>query len=136
MSFFHTQQQIRDGTKDVTRRLGWAHLKPGQEFWAIVKGQGLKKGEHMQRLRLLECVSNRAEMLCGLRCNYTQRMAKREVIREGFPDLSVQQFIEMFCRHMNVNERQMVNRIEFKYLPTAIDEVAKVTEQDLCNFYT
>lgn len=108
MSFFHTQEQVRDRTKFVTRRIGWDNLKAGDRFTAIVKGQGLKKGEKIKVLALLECVSNRRELLwditpedCGL---------------EGFPHFIPDDFIAMFCRNMGCLCVQPVNRIEFKYV--------------------
>ena len=45
ISFSLTTPQFRDGTKDVTRRLGWTFLKPGDRLCAVVKAMGLKKGE-------------------------------------------------------------------------------------------
>jgi hypothetical protein len=110
MSFFHTQEQVRERRKDVTRRLGkgWRKLKPGDRFWAIVKGQGLRKGEHVERICLLECVSNRVERLDWI--------MPGDVAREGFPDNSPAWFVAMFCRSMGCRPNAEVNRIEFKYV--------------------
>lgn len=44
MSFALTEQQLMDGTKTVTRRVGWANLKPGDRLTAVRKAMGLKKG--------------------------------------------------------------------------------------------
>lgn len=44
MSFTLTIEQMRARTKTVTRRKGWAFLKPGDLVWAVVKGMGLKPG--------------------------------------------------------------------------------------------
>ena len=63
MSFSLTTEQIRNRTKDVTRRLGWKNLKPGEHFRAVEKCQGLKKGEHIVKLYELECISNIPEPL-------------------------------------------------------------------------
>jgi len=108
MSFFLTTEQIRNRTKTVTRRRGWGHLKPGERFWAIVKGQGLKKGEKVERIALLECVRNRPECL--------DNILPADVVREGFPDMTPGEFVEMFCRNMGGDRVQIVNRIEFKYV--------------------
>ena len=110
MSFYHTQQQIRDRTKTVTRRKGWGDLKPGERFWAIVKGQGLKKGEKVERIVLLECVRIRTECLDNIQ--------PADVAREGFPGMTPREFVEMFCRNMGGHSVQIVNRIEFKYVET------------------
>lgn len=107
MSFFYTTEQGRNKTKDVTRRLGWKNLKPGQLFWMVEKAQGLKKGEKIQRIHLCRCVSNTPEVL--------GHITKAEVVREGFPDMSPLKFVHMFCQHMRCQPSQIVNRIEFKY---------------------
>jgi hypothetical protein len=124
MSFFLTTQQFIDGTKDVTRRLGWANLKPGDHFMAVEKAQGLKPGEKIRKLGECVCKDNSPEPLHyikwfpyrpnGARFNYFWP----EVQREGFPDLTPEQFVEMFCREMSTKKRPVtpetiVNRIEF-----------------------
>lgn len=37
MSFMLTETQYVDGSKDVTRRLGWLTLKPGDKFMGVNK---------------------------------------------------------------------------------------------------
>lgn len=108
MSFMLTTEQIRNRTKTVTRRLGWKNLKPGERFWACEKCQGLKKGERIERLALLECVGNSSIML--------GEMLSRDCELEGFPELTPEQFISMFCREMKCQETTIVQRIEFKYV--------------------
>ena len=44
ISFFLTKRQFLDRSKDVTRRLGWNWVKPGDVLCGIEKGQGLKRG--------------------------------------------------------------------------------------------
>jgi hypothetical protein len=63
MSFALTTQQVREQTKDVTRRFGWWFLKPGDKVWAVEKAMGLKAGEKIKRIALIEIVSVRAEPL-------------------------------------------------------------------------
>jgi hypothetical protein len=120
MSFFYTQPQFRDGTKDLTRRKGWKHLKRGDRFMAIVKGQGLKPGEKVQQLGECECVSNRREPLSAI--------TQDDVRREGFPNLNPIGFVEMFCGHMGGEQDQEVSRVEFKRvgeLPTRAAEAKR-----------
>ena len=50
MSFMLTTEQIKNRTKTVTRRLGWRNAKPGDVVQPIVKGQGLQKGETVQKI--------------------------------------------------------------------------------------
>jgi hypothetical protein len=45
ISFSITRFQFCDRTKTVTRRLGWAKLKPGDVLMGVEKAMGLKKGE-------------------------------------------------------------------------------------------
>ena len=51
MSFALTTAQIMEGTKTVTRRLGWLHAKPGQLLRPVRKGMGLRPGERIDVLR-------------------------------------------------------------------------------------
>ena len=106
MSFALTTRQYRDGSKTVTRRLGWAFLKPGDAVMGVVKSMGLRKGEGVQRLGPMVVVSNRPERL--------DAMTEGEPTLEGFPEMTPAEFVEMFCRHMKVHPLQAVNRIEFR----------------------
>jgi hypothetical protein len=117
MSFQLTTDPIRRRAKTVTRRLGWKNLKPGDLIQACEKCQGLRPGEKLNRLCILRVRSVRREPLNLLTGgSYTDRMAKREVINEGFPKLSARQFVAMFCKHMKCEPSTMVTRIEFEYL--------------------
>jgi hypothetical protein len=107
MSFSLTEPQLRDGTKDVTRRQGWKNLKPGDRFRAVQKAMGLKKGEKQVVICALECVSNDAVRL--------DTITKRDVVREGFPDMTPRQFVKMFCEsHKGCKPGDEVQRIVFK----------------------
>jgi len=105
ISFFLTKQQFLDGTKDVTRRLGWKSLKSGDKLMGVEKGQGIKKGE-LVRFGPIEVISARIEPLYIIN--------QEEVRREGFPEISPDQFITMFCKHMKCIPQTAVTRIEFK----------------------
>lgn len=66
MSFALTSTQINDRTKTVTRRLGWSRLRPGTLLQPVVKAQGLKKGEKVQKVGgPIRVVSVRREMAAG-----------------------------------------------------------------------
>jgi hypothetical protein len=106
MSFALTTKQFLDGSKTVTRRLGWSNLKPGTLVCAVRKAMGLKPGEKVERLGSFRVVSNRPERLDAIDAE--------EVLREGFPGMSPAEFVAMFCGHMKVKPDQMVNRIEFE----------------------
>ena len=106
MSFSLTTAQFLDGSKTITRRLGWDNLRPGEHFMAVEKSQGLKKGEHVKRLGECVCLSNIPWRLKWIN--------KFDVICEGFPHLSPIEFIAMFCKHMKCKPATFVNRIEFR----------------------
>lgn len=111
MSFSMTTDAARARTKDVTRRLGWWHLKPGDVVQQVEKAMGLKKGEQIKRIHLIRIVSAEAEPLHAFDSH-----GPDECRREGFPELTPAQFVDMFCRHNRVREDVMVNRIVFEYV--------------------
>lgn len=108
MSFSLTTRQFRARTKTVTRRVGWSKLRSGERVMAVVKGMGLKQGEHIERLGVIEIVSNRKERL--------DEMPDSDCALEGFPELTAKEFAAMFCKHMRVKPDFSPNRIEFKYV--------------------
>lgn len=109
IAFSLTTPQVRTQTKTVTRRLGWKHLQPGKRLYAVVKGMGLKKGEHPEYLALIEVASVRREPLAAI--------TQEDVNREGFPEMTPGEFISFFCKtHRGCTRRTRVTRIEFRYL--------------------
>jgi len=100
MSFSLTTPQMLDGSKDVTRRLGWRFLRPCDLLWAVEKAQGLKKGQHVKRLGKIWVRSIRREPL--------SKITKRECIREGFPRLSPAGFVRMFCEANHCRPTTMI----------------------------
>ena len=108
MSFFKTTKQIRNGTKTVTRRLGWKFLKPGDQVMAVVQCQGLRKGDKIEKIRPIEIISINRQCLFDISIN--------DVALEGFPFLSTWAFVEMFCDLNKCNRHDFVSRIEFKYI--------------------
>ena len=108
MSFAMTTDQIRAQTKTVTRRFGWWFLKPGDEVRGVEKTMGLKKGEKIKPLAMVRVVSTRPEPLNAI--------TQDDVIKEGFPDWTPAQFIQMLVDHYKVDPAATVNRIEFEYL--------------------
>lgn len=111
MSFVLTTRQYEDRTKTVTRRLGWSKLKAGQCFTGVKKGQGLKKGEKVKRLHDSIVVSNTREPLYAI-----GGYPKGETAKEGFPDMTPQEFVDMFCKHNKCLPETVINQIEFKHL--------------------
>jgi hypothetical protein len=118
MSFSMTTEAVRNRTKTVTRRLGWNDLQPGTLLWAVEKGMGLKKGEHVKKLALIRVVSVEVQALEDMLDNYPygQHYQFDEVVKEGFGELTPGEFIEMFCRANHCDSDTLVNRIEFEYV--------------------
>lgn len=109
MSFQLTTDQIRNRTKTVTRRIGWAKLRPGTLLCGVVKSQGIRKGETVERLAYLVVIDVRRERLNQIR--------NPDVEREGFRGMWWHQFVSMFCQNMKCQPIDQVTRIEFRYLP-------------------
>jgi hypothetical protein len=108
MSFAITTRQVRARLKDVTRRLGWKNLTAGTILQAVVKSQGLKLGERVERICFIRVVSVRRERLDAI--------TPDECRREGFPEMSPAEFVAMFCEHNKCLPSQIITRIEFAYI--------------------
>jgi hypothetical protein len=108
MSFAMTTGQIQNRTKTVTRRFGWWFLKPGDRVQAVKKAMGLKKGERIERLAIIEIVSVATEPLNAI--------TKDNCVKEGFPDFEPADFVKMLVKHYGVKPQEIINRIEFRYL--------------------
>ena len=113
MSFSLTTDQVRARMKTVTRRLGWRSLKPGDRIRAIVKGQGLKKGEKVQPLAVLLITSVRRERLSKMISD--PGYGSVEVVLEGFRGTAPAAFVAMFCEANGCQRGVFVTRIEFEY---------------------
>lgn len=95
-------------------------MKHGERFVAIERNQGLKKGEKQVVLATLEVealsqlplkeITEWDEVVDG------EFRFNGDCVLEGFPKLSGQQFIEMFCKSMKCAPETMVYRIQFKYV--------------------
>jgi hypothetical protein len=109
ISFALTTDQVLAQTKTVTRRIGWNTLKVGDKLQPIYKGMGLKKGEKQQLLSgPIEVVSVRKEPI--------EAITQSDVIAEGFPEWTSQDFVDFLCKKHKVKPSQIVTRIEFSYL--------------------
>ena len=107
MSFSLTTRQFREQTKTVTRRAGWLRLKAGEHVLGIEKGMGLKKGEKQIVLGEIEVVSVRRELISAIRY--------ADVVKEGFPDLTPGQFVDLYCKANRCKPSNLCTRIEFRY---------------------
>lgn len=117
ISFALTTDQVVNGTKTVTRRMGWKFLKPGELLQPVRKCMGLRPGEKLQKLRgPIRVVSVRRERLWRMWLDPTYGDA--ECRAEGFPSMTPSDFIDMFCAsHKGCERGSEVTRIEFEYVP-------------------
>ena len=89
--------------------MGWWFLRPGNIVNAVEKCMGLKKGEKVERICQIGILNTRPVIL--------SEISKADLILEGFPDLTTDEFIEMFCKsHKKCVPVTAVNRIEFRYI--------------------
>ncbi|HRH59457.1 MAG TPA: hypothetical protein PL045_02755 [Chitinophagaceae bacterium] len=81
----------------------------GEQLCAVEKAMGLKKGEKIKKLTIIEVEQHSFEPL--------NTITQQEVINEGFPGMTPEEFIEMFCAtHKNCKPHTTVTRIQFKYV--------------------
>lgn len=115
MSFALTTEQIMEGSKDVTRRLGWLFLKKGDLLRPVRKCMGLRPGEKIVVLTdPLRVVDVRREPLRAMTDDFEYGI--EECRREGFgnhPDYcNPDAFAEMFCAtHKGCTPETMITRI-------------------------
>jgi len=133
MSFAATTAQMRARAKTVTRRLDskgyWLRvLAPGTLVCAVEKGQGIPKGEQIQRIGVIEIVEVRREALFrvspyGHWIPPRGELSARETAAEGFPELSARwnEFVDVFCEVNGIEPKPWapseVTRIEFRHRP-------------------
>jgi len=90
--------------------MGWKFLKVGDRLRAVEKCQGLKKGEKVRVLGVIEVVGVRREPL--------YKITDDDVRREGFPDWTIEQFINFYCKAFGGEVDRIVTRIEFRKIKT------------------
>jgi hypothetical protein len=105
LAFAHTSDQLLDGSKTVTRRLGQEKLPPGTVLMACKKWRRLKR-EQIPRLGPIRVVSVRRERLDAIEPD--------DVTREGFPGMSPAEFVAVYCRTFRCGPGTEVTRIEFE----------------------
>lgn len=108
MAFSMTKQQIYDKTKTQTRRFGWRFAKLGMRVCVVEKCQGIGKGNTIVRICVIEVVSTRWEPL--------NVITQQDVIDEGFPHLTPDEFVRMLADPKHLAYDVEVNRIVFKYV--------------------
>lgn len=108
MSVALTTPQVRDRTKTVTRRLGWHMLREGDQLILCPKVRGRKAGEPLERITTVTVTSIRREPLNAI--------TPADVIAEGFPRMTPEQFVSFFiASHRGCSPGTVVTRIEWTY---------------------
>jgi hypothetical protein len=117
MSFMLTKKQILAKTKFVTRRDGWLFAEVGDIYQPVEKGMGLRPGEKIKKLGGPIVVTGfRRESLARLLTG-TVLYGPNEMVLEGFPGMSPDEFIRMFCRsHKGCAADKVISRIQFEYV--------------------
>lgn len=112
MSFSATIDQMRAGTKTVTRRHPdtWAKLQPGARILAVEKAMGLAKGERQVPIGVIEIISNRVERAIDL--------TQEDVEREGFPGMTPSDWLTevWWGLHGPVEPTTKMRRLEFRHI--------------------
>jgi hypothetical protein len=109
MSFALTTEQVRNRTKTVTRRIGWKFAKVGDIVQPVLKAQGLKKGETVEKVGGPIRFTAVDRVILG-------DITPQDVYREGFPQMTAREFVQMFKDHNGGLKDQEVTRIEFEYV--------------------
>ena len=109
MSVALTEDQVRNQSKDVTRRLGWKFIREGEVITLCRKVMGRRAGEPLVRICDVRIVSVRRERLSDI--------TDADAAREGFPHFTGEDFVEFFTRSMRCHRDTLVTRIEWRYLP-------------------
>lgn len=106
ISFAHTAAQVLDGSKTVTRRIGWRTLKPGTVLRAVRR---ITRGRApLEDLGLIRVVSVRRERL--------NEITRSDVSAEGFRGRAPAWFVALFTWEFDCAPDTEVTRIEFELL--------------------
>jgi hypothetical protein len=114
MSFYKTIWQFIRQIKTVTRRQGWPNLRADDVVMGIEKGQGLKKGQKIRRLGEFRVLDERWERIDRLISE--PEYGRGEVIREGFPEMTPQEFVDMYCKMNRCKPSELCHRFSFEYV--------------------
>lgn len=132
ISFHETKKQFRSHQKHVTRRGNangptWKNLKPGNQLMGCEKCQGLGKGGKIVKMGPITILEVNTEPLSDIISNPQRdppipvwmqyhEVTITEVRLEGFPNLTPEKFVEMFCEMNDCEPETEVTRILFDYV--------------------
>lgn len=76
----------------------------------VVKGRGIPKGGKIQKLHPFRITKKDREQLFQI------NLRTGDCAKEGFPQMTNDQFIDLYCKHNGGDEHQTITRIEFEHL--------------------
>ncbi|MFE3447079.1 hypothetical protein ACFXNW_28940 [Nocardia sp. NPDC059180] len=115
MSVSLTERQVRERAKTVTRRMGWRNVRQGERLTLCRKVMGRRRGKPLVRIVDVEVLAVRREPLDAI--------TPDEVVAEGFPEMTPDQFVDFFCdSHTGCAPASEVTRIEWRYLAPGVAE--------------
>ena len=103
-----TKKQVRARAKTVTRRKGWRFVKIGELLQPVDRVMGFKKGQRPKKI-------GRPVRVLLVTIERLYQITPDECRREGFPELTPEQFVELYCKANGGDENQEVTRIEWRY---------------------
>ncbi|WP_433567108.1 hypothetical protein ACQP1O_19145 [Nocardia sp. CA-151230] len=110
-----TEPQVQARTKTVTRRMGWRGLRAGDRLTLCRKVMGRRRADG--RVEPLVCIVD-VEVVAVAR-ERLDAITPDEVVAEGFPAMSVAEFLEFFCNsHRGCTPESTVTRIQWRYIDT------------------
>lgn len=116
MSVSLTELAVVERRKTVTRRVNWWRTAAGRPLLSVGdrltlcrKVMGRRPGEPLVRLGDVRVVSiDRVQL---------DHIDHDECVREGFPEMTPDEFVTMFCAtHRGCDRTDLVTRIEWEYL--------------------
>jgi hypothetical protein len=127
MSVALTTEQVRQRSKTVTRRAGWRMLAAGDQLTLCPKVRGRRRGDPLERIVTVDVISVRRERLDSI--------TPPDIVAEGFPGMTVTEFVEFFCStHRGVSPQDEVTRIQWAY--PRICRQCGCTEYSECETHT
>lgn len=121
MSVRFTADAVIERRKTVTRRKGWWRrdgsplVTPGDELRLVRQAMGLRKGETVEELARVRVTAIGREPLRALLTD-APVYGRVEMVREGFPGLPPQEFIDRYFTPQGIGLNDDVTRIQWEYL--------------------
>lgn len=107
LDFPYTKKYIKNRVQTVTHRVECPDIQPGDLFIACEKFED-NEPCNILRHHQLRVVNKREEKLCNI--------SQEDIYKEGFPNVTIAEYLDLFKRRYKCKDEQVVTRIEFKYV--------------------